>query len=131
RSRQATREEAQMPFRILTIAVALVSLPAAALAQASGSGTLIGRIVDSSGAVLPGVTVTLKSPEALGQYTAVTDAQGLYRVANIPPAAYDAKAELQGFQTAIHHVTVRIGTTLTVDFTLSVGSMTETVNVSV
>jgi hypothetical protein len=119
-----------MRFPISVLATVWLALPALAFGQATGTGTVTGRIGDTSGAVLPGVTVTLKSPEALGQYTAVTDAQGLYRVANLPPATYDARAELQGFQTAVQRVGVRVATTLTVDYTLSVGAMTETVNVS-
>src|SRR5438093_2443911 len=119
-----------MRFPIWVLATVSLAWPALAFGQATGTGTVTGRIVDTSGAVLPGVTVTLKSPEALGQYTAVTDAQGLYRVANLPPATYEARAELQGFQTAVQRVTVRVATTLSVDYTLSVGAMTETVNVS-
>ena len=119
-----------MKGRILSLALACAMTPALALAQASGTGSVVGRVADSSGAVLPGVTVTLKSTEAMGQYTGVTDSQGLYRVNNLPPATYDARAELQGFQTSLHKVTVRINSTVTVDFALSIGSMSETVTVS-
>ncbi|MEO7276086.1 MAG: TonB-dependent receptor, partial [Vicinamibacterales bacterium] len=117
--------------RILAlVAAALVIGPALAQAQASGTGSVIGKVADSSGAVLPGVTVTLKSPEALGSYTGLTDAQGVYRVNNLPPATYEAKAELQGFQASAQTVNVRISSTTTVDFALSIGSMTEVVTVT-
>ena len=119
-----------MRLRISAILLVLLLLPAFVLAQASGTGTVTGRVVDSSGGVLPGVTVTMKSPQALGQFTAVTDAQGLYRIANLAPAAYEARAELQGFQTVLQQVAVRVASTLAVDFTLAVGAMTETVNVT-
>lgn len=120
-----------MRLRISAIVLGLLLLlPAFVLAQASGTGTVTGRVVDSSGGVLPGVTVTMKSPQALGQFTAVTDAQGLYRIANLAPAAYEARAELQGFQTVVQQVAVRVASTLAVDFTLAVGAMTETVNVT-
>src|SRR5437870_9806855 len=109
---------------------ALLVWPALALAQATGTGIVTGRVIDASGGVLPGVTLTMRSPQALGQFAAVTDGQGQYRVANLPPAAYEARAELQGFQTVVHQVTVRVATTLAVDFTLAVGAMTETVNVT-
>lgn len=107
-----------------------VLLPALAFAQASGSGTVTGHITDSSGAVLPGVTVTLKSPEALGTLTAVSEADGVYRIGNAQPATYEARAQLDGFQPAVRSVTVRIGNTVTLDFALSVGSLTESVTVS-
>src|SRR5207248_5326457 len=90
----------------------------------------IGKIVDSSGAVLPGVTVTLTSPEALGTFTGVTDGQGLYRVTNLPPATYDVRAELSGFQAVIRKATVRLNAVTEADFTLSVGAVSETVNVT-
>src|SRR4029077_10997959 len=108
----------------------LLLSPVFLFAQASGTGTVTGRVADSSGGVLPGVTVTMKSPQVLGQFTAVTDAQGLYRISNLAPAAYEARAELQGFQSVVQTVAVRVAGTLAVDFTLAVGAMTETVNVT-
>src|SRR4051794_35773432 len=112
--------------RILAlVATVLVVYPALAHAQAAGTGSVIGKVADSSGAVLPGVTVTLKSPEALGSFSGVTDAQGAYRVNNLPPATYEAKAELQGFQAAVQTVTVRLSSTVTADFALPVGSVAE------
>ena len=119
-----------MKVRSLILCWAFAVVPSLAAAQASGTGSIVGRVADSSGAVLPGVTVSLKSAEALGQYTGVTDIQGVYRVNNLPPATYEARAELQGFQTSLHTVTVRINSTVTVDFSLVVGSMSETVTVS-
>jgi carboxypeptidase family protein len=119
-----------MTRRISGLVSALLLCPALAFAQATGTGIVTGRVVDSSGAVLPGVTVTMKSPQALGQFNAVTDAQGVYRIGNLPPAAFEARAELQGFQTVVQSVTVRVATTLPVDFTLAVGAMSETVNVT-
>ena len=64
--------------------LAFALVPALAFGQRTTTGTVAGKIVDSSGAVLPGVTLSLTSPEALGQFSAITDAQGLYRVTNLP-----------------------------------------------
>lgn len=55
-----------MKDRIFWLALALAMIPSFAFAQASGTGSVVGRVADSSGAVPPGVTVTLKSAEALG-----------------------------------------------------------------
>src|SRR5678816_2971849 len=90
------------------IVLALVLLPVAAAAQRVTTGTIAGRVVDSSGAVLPGVTITVTSPEALGQFSAVTDGTGSFRIANLPPGTYDVKAELSGFQTMIRREPVRL-----------------------
>jgi len=114
----------------LLIVLSLVLVPLAASAQRVTTGTVNGKIVDSSGAVLPGVTVTLTSPDALGQFSAVTDANGFFRVTNLPPGNYDIKAELSGFQTIIRQETVRLNAVVDVSFTLSVGSVAETVTVT-
>src|SRR5947199_7185564 len=112
------------------IVLALVMLPAAASAQRATTGTVTGKVTDSSGAVLPGVTVTLTSPEALGQFSAVTDGNGFFRVTNLPPGTYDIKAELSGFQSMIRQEMVRLNAVVDVSFTLSVGSVAETVTVT-
>src|ERR1041384_5456859 len=120
------------PLAVVCVLSLLVILaPGVALAQRTTTGTVIGKIMDSSGAVLPGVTVTLSSPEAMGQFSGVTDGQGQYRVTNLPPVTYDVRAELSGFQTVIRKAPVRLNAVTEVDFTLSVGAVTETVNVTV
>jgi hypothetical protein len=112
------------------IVLALFFTPAAASAQRATTGTITGKIVDTSGAVLPGATVTASSPEALGQFTAVSDENGFFRITSLPPATYDVKAELSGFQSVIRQAMVRLNGVLDVEFTLSVGSVSETVNVT-
>src|SRR5204863_4336768 len=114
----------------IAFAFILLFVPAVAVAQRATTGTVTGKVVDASGAVLPGVTITLQSPEALGQFTAVSDAAGTFRVGNLPPATYDARAELAGFQTIIRKETVRLNAVTEIDFTLSVGSVAETVTVT-
>ena len=79
---------------------------------------------------MPGVTISLKSPEALGDFTAVTDGNGVYRVTNLPPATYDIRAELTGFQSVVRKAPVRLNAVTEVDFTLSVGAVSETVTVT-
>src|SRR5947207_511486 len=115
--------------RLPLLLVALL-VPGTASAQRSTTGTVTGKIVDSSGAVLPGVTVSLKSAEVLGQFSGVSDAEGLYRVTNLPPATYDVRAELSGFQSVVRKAPVRLNAVTEVDFTMSVGSMSEEVTVT-
>ena len=81
----------------LALLLTLALVPAAAFGQRATTGTVTGRVLDSSGAVLPGVTVSLKSPDVLGDFTGITDARGVFRVANLPPGEYEARAELTGF----------------------------------
>ena len=63
-----------------------------------GTSELRGRILDGSGAALPGVTVVAKN-QATGMYRqTVTDSDGVYFVAGIVPGTYEVTAELSGFQ---------------------------------
>src|SRR5687767_1087540 len=75
-------------------------------------GVITGRITDSSGAVLPGVNLSLSGTSIMGVRTAVSDEQGGYRFGLLPPGAYALKLELQGFNTV-----AREGIQLTAGFT--------------
>src|SRR5262245_16543444 len=74
----------------------LCSAPTALLAQID-TGSISGVVTDQSGAVLPGVTVTITSLTTAQARTAVTNAQGRYQVSALSPSRYSVKAELQGF----------------------------------
>src|SRR4051812_38953375 len=94
-----------MKFGLKALAVALslgVLLPTMAAAQgggASSTGTIQGRVADSSGAILPGVTVTATSPSMMGTQTQVTNENGTYRFPAVPPGVYELNFELAGFNT--------------------------------
>ena len=75
----------------------VLALPTSAWAQAATSN-ITGRATDSSGGALPGVTVSVTSPNLIGgARTAVTDDQGLYRITLLPSGNYTVKFELPGF----------------------------------
>src|SRR5437762_1430373 len=114
----------------MAFALVLFLLPVAASAQRATTGTVTGKVVDASSAVLPGATISLHSPEVLGQFTAVTDSTGTFRVGNLPPATYDVRAELSGFQAVVQKATVRLNAVVDLQFTLGVGSVAETVTVT-
>ena len=71
--------------------------PVWAQSQAA-NGAIEGTITDSSGGVLPGVTVTITSPDTGLQRTVVTNEKGLYRAPLLPIGTYSVAAELQGFK---------------------------------
>jgi hypothetical protein len=93
---------------------------------------ITGTVHDATGAILPGVTVSLASPELVGgRQTAVTDAQGRYRFFDLPPGTYEVTASLSGFSNAKRpDLRVLAGTTLTVDLPLSLAGTSESVTVS-
>lgn len=102
-----------------------------AYAAAQTGGTLQGRIVDDQGLALPGVTVTLRNVETGWTRTDVTDEQGWYRAPVLPPGIYAMRAELSGFAPAINErVPLTLGQELTVNLTLRVATLQETVTVT-
>jgi hypothetical protein len=95
-------------------------------------GTIAGAAKDTSGAVLPGVTVEVASPALIEKVrTVTTDGSGLYRIVNLPPGTYTITFGLQGFNTVRREgVEVTVGFTSTIDADLRVGAIEETVTVT-
>ena len=119
-------------FRVVT--ATLLSLFIATLASAQGqaiNGTIEGTVTDASGAVLPGVTITVTNTDAGGIRVVVTTETGVYRAPLLPLGAYRVSAELQGFrkyeQTGIM---LSAGQVAVIDVKLGVGAVTETVSVT-
>jgi hypothetical protein len=111
------------------VALSLVLfVPAAALAQAS----ITGVVRDSSGAVLPGVTVEAASPALIEKVrTVTTDGTGQYRVVDLRPGTYSVTFTLAGFNTFRREGVELSGTfTATVNADLRVGAVEETVTVT-
>jgi outer membrane receptor protein involved in Fe transport len=93
--------------RKLAFAAFFFALGVPALAQRT-TGTLFGVVRDSSGAVLPGTTVSVTGANIVGAQTAVTNEEGLYRVLNLPPGEYSVAYSLAGFKT-VNRKAVRVG----------------------
>src|SRR5206468_1468645 len=110
----------------------LLVLPLASnsVAQSLQVGTIEGKVSDQSGAIVPGVTVTLTSPILLSSRTSVTDSGGAYSFPSLPLGDYTVSFELSGFRkVARSGLTVTAARTLTVDVTLQAGEMSETLTV--
>jgi hypothetical protein len=117
--------------RTLTAAIAVVLLlPASVFAQFDTS-TVLGTVKDSSGAVIPGATVTLKNVATGITASAVTGADGSYQFLNVRVGTYTVRAELQGFSAAeAKDVAVTVNARQRVDLALAVGNVGETVEVT-
>jgi hypothetical protein len=118
-------------FTLLSLAIALLLVPSFGFAQTSANtGAIMGTVTDTSGGVLPGVTVTVTSPNFQGSRTAVTDAKGDYVLPLLPPGTYKAEYSLTGLKTVVQ---TGIGVNATVstkqDAKLSLG-VSETMTVS-
>jgi hypothetical protein len=101
-----------------------------ALAQQSASSGIVGQVMDSSGAAVPGATVTVTNVGTSAQRTVATDAEGRFAFPSLPPATYKLHAELQGFQAAeLNDLELRTGQTASPTLTLGLGNVTESVSV--
>jgi outer membrane receptor protein involved in Fe transport len=100
-------------------------------AQTTTTGTIEGAITDPNGAVVPGATITVTSPNLMRAQTATSDSQGRYRIANIPPGKYTLTIEaVSGFAKFEQSgVNVSISTTTTADVKLLPQGASATVEV--
>jgi hypothetical protein len=114
--------------RLVWLVLGVVLLPAALYAQAA----ITGSVRDTSGAVLPGVTVEAASPELIEKVRiAVTDDTGQYRIENLRPGAYTVTFTLGGFSTVKREGVEIAGTaSFAVNADLRVGSIEETITVT-
>lgn len=115
---------------VLAFVVLLLCVCAPAFAQ-SPTGSIDGVIVDSTGAVLPGVSVSLTHQSTGATRDTVTDAEGVFHAPVLPVGPYTLRAQLSGFQTVERrNITLTVGQTLSLRLEMTVSTMTESVNVS-
>src|SRR5688500_3653797 len=126
-NRQAREDCVGNLLKVLFVLGALL-LPSAAMAQA----TIAGVVSDSSGGVLPGVTVEASSPALTEKVrTVITDSSGQYRIVTLPPGRYNIKFSLTGFTIVQRDdVTVSGSGVIPINAELRVGTMQETITVS-
>jgi hypothetical protein len=100
------------------------------LSAQRAAGQIFGKVSDDQGEPLPGVSVTAKGPRLVGQATAVTNAQGAYRLFALPPGTYTIEYALTGFTPlARKEIVVAAEMTVTLDVTLTASTIEEQVTV--
>jgi hypothetical protein len=116
---------------LLALLLGLMLAGSAAPAHAQRQlGAIQGTIVDATGAVLPGVTVTATSKSTGEVRTTVTNQAGIYRLQSLDPGTYDLSAALSGFGTASRtDVVVSIGAAVGLNLTLATSGVSETIQV--
>ena len=112
----------------ILLVFALPLLPKPTLAQSS----IAGQVKDNTGAVLPGTTVEASSPALIeGSRNVVSDGEGRFTIVNLRPGNYTVTFSLEGFSKVVREgIQLPSNFTATVDATLEVGSLAETVTVT-
>jgi hypothetical protein len=118
----------RVPVGILVVVCALFLAPHA---SAQTTGGINGTVVDNTGAVLPGVTITASSEALMGVQTAISNEQGQYRFPALPIGVYTLNYELGGFSNIRREgIIVQIGFTATVNVQLQLATLQESVTVT-
>ncbi|PYR70982.1 MAG: hypothetical protein DMF88_01125, partial [Acidobacteria bacterium] len=114
--------------RLVVLSFLLTVVPAQVYAQA----TIAGVVKDTSGAILPGVTVEASSPALIEKTrSVVTDGTGQFQIVNLVPGTYSVTFTLAGFNTVKRDGIVLSGTfTAKIDADLRVGALEETITVT-
>lgn len=115
-------------YRLLWAVALVLASSSFASAQETTSGSIQGDVVDSQGAPMPGAAVTITS--AQGTKTYVTDSSGRFFAPFLVPGTYGIRVELSGFSAVERKgIDVRLGQRVSLDFTLNVGEIAETIEV--
>src|SRR5215475_15119433 len=88
-------------------------------------GTITGEVKDSSGALIPGVTVTVTNKATNAVRTTTSNEVGLFDFPALAPGNYTVKSEIDGFKTATHDVELQVQQTIRVNFALELGTISE------
>jgi hypothetical protein len=116
--------------RCTGVAISILLLLASSAFAQRTTGDITGTVRDGTGAVVPGVTVSVTGANIAGAQTTTTTASGIYRIGNLPPGTYDVTYELAGFQTVVHRgLRVGLGATLEQSVTLELSTVAETLTV--
>ncbi|MEI6666805.1 MAG: carboxypeptidase regulatory-like domain-containing protein [Acidobacteriota bacterium] len=120
-----------MKVRLLIMLIVLTLVGGLGVANAQETGSIYGKVSDSSGALMPGVTVTLTGTVLLQPRTAVTTDTGTFQFPRLGIGLYTVKFELSGFKTIVKQgVRVEIGLNAQVNQNLEISAVQETVTVS-
>ncbi|MES1210934.1 MAG: carboxypeptidase-like regulatory domain-containing protein, partial [Acidobacteriota bacterium] len=99
--------------------VVLLTLVFVTAASAQTTGSVAGRVTDSDGGVLPGVTVEARSPNLQGTRTDVTNESGQFRFTLLPPGTYTLNFNLQGFGVESRDIAVSLDQDITLNVQLT------------
>src|SRR5437867_2288750 len=108
--------------QFLTLLIVLTCFCESPARGQSTFGSIIGSAIDLTGAVVPGVKVTLINLATNEQRSTLTDAGGIYQFLNLPPASYRLQAEMSGFKRFVREsVLVEVQQTVQIQLSMQLG----------
>jgi hypothetical protein len=114
----------------VTVALTVALLSSQVVVGQESTGSLYGKVTDSTALPMPGVSVTITSPQLIRSEILVTSQTGEYRARLLPPGSYAVKVEIAGFEVITKQdITVQAGAALAVDFVLSPSAIGESIEV--
>src|SRR5213083_2768861 len=117
--------------RFATAIVVLIALSTCLSSAQTSTATILGVVRDASGALIPGVSITVKHTESGLTRTAISSERGGYNLPLLPVGAYEITTTMPGFKQAVRTgINLVVGQEAVVDLTLEVGANTEQVTVS-
>jgi hypothetical protein len=116
--------------RIFNVGLVAFAFAAMLVAQQE-SGSMMGTVTDPSGSAVPGADVTVKNRNTGTAFTTQTDNSGGWRAPQVSPGVYDVSAAAKGFSTVVREsIEVRVADRLRIDFSVPVGTVSETIAVT-
>src|SRR5687768_10115848 len=115
--------------RSLLVAAAVLLISLSAFGQSIPTATLTGKVT-ADGAAIPGVTISVTSPNLQGTRTAETSAAGDYSLPLLPPGQYDVRFELEGMQSVTRKVSLTAARTDRLDIELRPSAVSEAITVT-
>jgi len=131
--RSIVKSSKALRFVLIGVSCALLLIAAGATrmeAQGVATATISGTGTDSSGGALVGAKMVATNAETSASQSSVSDAQGRYKIPDLPIGTYGVQASLTGFETVARKgITLTVGAQIVLDFSLPVGKVSEVVNV--
>ncbi|MBC7909675.1 MAG: TonB-dependent receptor [Pyrinomonadaceae bacterium] len=118
-------------FATAMLALCLSLFATSVMAQTSTTGNIEGTVVDANGAAVPGVTITVTSPNLIQAQTATTDSEGRYRILNLPPGRYTVVVEETGGFGRFEQPNLEVNLSKTSTFTVTLAPKGQSVVVDV
>ena len=117
--------------RISALLLVLLAFGSQLFAQAGATGTILGTVTDSSGAIMPNVKVTVTNTATNVAFRTVTSSAGDYQAPALSPGTYSVSAEAKGFQKSVTSgFTLTVDQKVRIDLALKPGQVTETLEVT-